>query len=73
HTDPLNMTHYCIRKHHFSMYKLTLHTCQPRYLGPAIVITVTRTGVLIDDQPQWIHASSLKHYPTGEQASSNSK
>uniref|UniRef100_A0A8C1XRN2 Uncharacterized protein n=1 Tax=Cyprinus carpio TaxID=7962 RepID=A0A8C1XRN2_CYPCA len=40
---------------------------EPRYLGPAIVITVTRTGVLIDDQPQWIHASSLKHYPTGEQ------
>ncbi|KAI2652610.1 Gag-Pol polyprotein [Labeo rohita] len=30
---------------------------EPKYLGPATVITVTRTGVLTDYQPQWIHAS----------------
>ncbi|ROK16075.1 hypothetical protein DPX16_22693 [Anabarilius grahami] len=29
---------------------------EPRYLGPATVIAVTRTGVLTDYQPQWIHA-----------------
>lgn len=46
---------------------------EPRYLGPATVIAVTRTGVLTDYQPQWIHASRIKHCPTGEQASSNSK
>uniref|UniRef100_A0A672LGL9 Uncharacterized protein n=1 Tax=Sinocyclocheilus grahami TaxID=75366 RepID=A0A672LGL9_SINGR len=46
---------------------------EPRYLGPATVIAVTRTGVLTDYQPQWIHASKLKYYFTGEQASSNSK
>uniref|UniRef100_A0A8C1B1D4 Uncharacterized protein n=1 Tax=Cyprinus carpio carpio TaxID=630221 RepID=A0A8C1B1D4_CYPCA len=28
---------------------------EPRYLGPATVIAVTRTGVLTDYQPQWIH------------------
>uniref|UniRef100_A0A671K1P1 Uncharacterized protein n=1 Tax=Sinocyclocheilus anshuiensis TaxID=1608454 RepID=A0A671K1P1_9TELE len=39
---------------------------EPKYLGPAIVIAVTRTGVLTDYQPQWIHASRLKHCPTGE-------
>lgn len=44
---------------------------EPRYLGPATVIAVTRTGVLTDYQPQWIHASRLKNYSTGEQASSN--
>ncbi len=27
---------------------------EPRYLGPAVVIAVTRTGVLTDHQPQWI-------------------
>uniref|UniRef100_A0A673K6G6 Murine leukemia virus integrase C-terminal domain-containing protein n=1 Tax=Sinocyclocheilus rhinocerous TaxID=307959 RepID=A0A673K6G6_9TELE len=42
---------------------------EPKYLRPATVITVTRTGVLTDYQPQWMHASRLKHYPTGEQAS----
>uniref|UniRef100_A0A8C1Z3H2 Uncharacterized protein n=1 Tax=Cyprinus carpio TaxID=7962 RepID=A0A8C1Z3H2_CYPCA len=41
---------------------------EPRYLGPATVIAVTRTGVLTDYQPQWIHASRLKYYSTGEQA-----
>lgn len=46
---------------------------EPKYLGPAVVIAVTRTGALTDYQPQWIHASRLKHYPTGEQASSNSQ
>lgn len=46
---------------------------EPRYLGPATVIAVTRTGVLTDYQPQWIHASRLKYYSTGEQASSNLK
>ncbi len=35
-----------------------------RYLGPTLVIAVTRTGVQIDHQPQWIHASRLKHLPT---------
>ncbi len=35
-----------------------------RYLGPAVVIAVTRTGVLTDHQPQWIHASRLKHLST---------
>ncbi|KAI2665983.1 Gag-Pol polyprotein [Labeo rohita] len=30
---------------------------EPRYLGPTTVIAVTRTGVLTDYQPQWIHAS----------------
>ncbi|XP_067226613.1 uncharacterized protein [Chanodichthys erythropterus] len=40
---------------------------EPRYLGPATVIAVTRTGVLTDYQPQWIHASRIKHCPTGEQ------
>ncbi|ROI47835.1 Transposon Tf2-6 polyprotein [Anabarilius grahami] len=45
---------------------------EPRYLGPATVIAVTRTGVLTDYQPQWIHASRIKHCPPGEQASSNS-
>ncbi|MGL4599928.1 MAG: reverse transcriptase domain-containing protein [Plesiomonas sp.] len=34
---------------------------EPKYLGPATVIAVTRTGVLTDYQPQWIHASRLKH------------
>ncbi len=34
---------------------------EPKYLGPAVVIAVTRTGVLTDHQPQWIHASRLKH------------
>uniref|UniRef100_A0A8C1F0S3 Uncharacterized protein n=1 Tax=Cyprinus carpio carpio TaxID=630221 RepID=A0A8C1F0S3_CYPCA len=71
HTDPLNMTHY--RQSMLIKSLKPTKVGEPRYLGPAIVITVTRTGVLIDDQPQWIHASSLKHYPTGEQASSNSK
>ncbi len=37
---------------------------EPRYLGPAVVIAVTRTGVLTDHQPQWIHASRLKHVST---------
>ncbi len=37
---------------------------EPRYLGPAVVIAVTRTGVLTDHQPQWIHASRLKHLST---------
>uniref|UniRef100_A0A8C2IXL0 Uncharacterized protein n=1 Tax=Cyprinus carpio TaxID=7962 RepID=A0A8C2IXL0_CYPCA len=40
---------------------------EPRYLGPATVIAVTRTGVLTDYQPQWIHASRLKYYSTGEE------
>ncbi len=35
-----------------------------RYLGTAVVIAVTRTGVLTDHQPQWIHASRLKHLST---------
>nr|XP_055047287.1 uncharacterized protein LOC129432726 [Misgurnus anguillicaudatus] len=35
---------------------------EPKYVGPAIVIAVTRTGVLTDYQPQWIHASRLKHH-----------
>ncbi len=34
---------------------------EPRYLGPAVVIAVTRTGVLTDHQLQSIHASRLKH------------
>ncbi|ROK32556.1 hypothetical protein DPX16_23674 [Anabarilius grahami] len=46
---------------------------EPRYLGPATVIAVTRTGVLTDYQPQWIHASRIKQCPPGEQASSNSE
>ncbi len=38
---------------------------EPRYLGPAVaVIEVTRTGVLTDHQPQWIHTSRLKHLST---------
>ncbi len=37
---------------------------EPRHLGPAVVIVVTRTGVLTDHQPQWIHASRLKHLST---------
>lgn len=42
---------------------------EPKYLGPATVIAVTRTGVLTDFQPQWIHASRLKAAPAtgGEQ------
>ncbi|KAI2645438.1 hypothetical protein H4Q32_029412 [Labeo rohita] len=46
---------------------------EPKYLGPATVIAVTRTGVLTDYQPQWIHASRVKQYSTGEQESSNLK
>ncbi|ROL44851.1 Retrotransposon-like protein 1 [Anabarilius grahami] len=37
---------------------------EPKYLGPATVIAVTRTGVLTDFQPQWIHASRLKAAPS---------
>lgn len=37
---------------------------EPKYLGPATVIAVTRTGVLTDYQPQWIHASRLKAAPS---------
>ncbi|XP_067301779.1 uncharacterized protein [Pseudorasbora parva] len=37
---------------------------EPKYLGPATVIAVTRTGVLTDFQPQWIHASRLKVAPS---------
>ncbi|KAA0723980.1 Retrovirus-related Pol polyprotein from transposon opus [Triplophysa tibetana] len=33
---------------------------ESKYHGPATVIAVTRTGVLTDYQPQWIHASRLK-------------
>ncbi|MGL5118586.1 MAG: integrase catalytic domain-containing protein [Plesiomonas shigelloides] len=44
---------------------------EPKYHGPATVIAVTRTGVLTDYQPQWIHASRLKLCSSGEQASSN--
>lgn len=33
---------------------------EPKYLGPATVIAVTRMGMLTDLQPQWIHASRLK-------------
>ncbi|XP_057195197.1 E3 ubiquitin-protein ligase UBR5-like isoform X3 [Triplophysa rosa] len=44
---------------------------EPKYHGPATVIAVTRTGVLTDYQPQWIHASRLKHCSSGEPASSN--
>ncbi|XP_051977476.1 uncharacterized protein LOC127639463 [Xyrauchen texanus] len=36
---------------------------EPNYLGPATVIAVTRTGVLTDLQPQWIHASRVKLAP----------
>ncbi len=34
------------------------------YLGPAVVIAVTRTGVQTDHQPQWIHTSRIKHLST---------
>ncbi|CAM4530328.1 unnamed protein product [Leuciscus chuanchicus] len=37
---------------------------EPNYLGPATVIAVTRTGVLTDLQPQWIHASRVKAAPS---------
>ncbi len=37
---------------------------EPRYLRTAVVIAVTRTGVLTDHQPQWIHATRLKHLST---------
>ncbi|KAL1256500.1 hypothetical protein QQF64_012045 [Cirrhinus molitorella] len=36
---------------------------EPKYFGPATVIAVTRTGVLTDFQPRWIHASRLKAAP----------
>lgn len=37
---------------------------EANYLGPATVIAVTRTGVLTDLQPQWIHASRVKAAPS---------
>ncbi|KAG1968687.1 hypothetical protein F2P79_003442 [Pimephales promelas] len=37
---------------------------EANYLGPANVIAVTRTGVLTDLQPQWIHASRVKAAPS---------
>uniref|UniRef100_A0A672QQ10 Murine leukemia virus integrase C-terminal domain-containing protein n=1 Tax=Sinocyclocheilus grahami TaxID=75366 RepID=A0A672QQ10_SINGR len=42
---------------------------EPKYLGPATVIAVTRTGVLTDFQPQWIHASRLKAAPEDRRGS----
>ncbi|XP_065115877.1 uncharacterized protein [Paramisgurnus dabryanus] len=40
---------------------------EPNYYGPAKVIAITRTGVLTDHQPQWIHASRLKHHSAMDQ------
>ncbi|KAL1280239.1 hypothetical protein QQF64_014839 [Cirrhinus molitorella] len=44
-----------------------------KYLKPATVTSVTKTRVLTDYQPQWIHASRLKYCSSGGQESSNSK
>ncbi len=37
---------------------------EQNYLGPAVVIAVTRMGVLTDHQPQWIHTSIMKYLST---------
>lgn len=46
---------------------------EPRYLGPATVIAVTRTGVRTDFQPQWIHATGLKAAPAMGEAQTGSE